>query len=633
MSYHLGVDVGTTYTAAAIGRGGRVEAVTLGARSVSIPTVVCRSGERLLVGEPAARRALTDPGRVAREFKRRVGDPTPLLLGGSPVPAELCMARVVEWVVAQVAATEGEAPASLALTHPANWGEYKLDLLRQGLRHVDLAVDRFVPEPVAAATAYAAQRSLAPGTVVAVYDLGGGTFDAALVRAGDADAPGGAGTGARIVGRPDGVERLGGIDFDHAVYRHVLGAIDVDLDRLDPDDSRVTAALAQLREECVDAKEALSHEADVSIPVMLPERHTEVRLTRRELEDMVRPALDETLVALRRTIASAQLEVDDVAAVLLVGGSSRIPLVGQLVAQELGRPVAVDARPKDAISLGAAHVAMAAATAPAAGGARATGGAGVPLTAASLTPPTGGASELATTTAGDAPGAFAGGRAPDATVVGPGAPGEPAPVGRSAGATGVVPPPAVPVMAGGRPRGRSRALVGVLAAIVVLAAVTAGLLVARSGGSEAADDRPSDEPGDDPPDDEATDDTTTTSTPAGDPDAGTGGLDPAGSGGLGGLGGIGGTDQPAPDPLPGDDWSEAARVRFVEDCTSGIGTQAAVVGGDPAALCGCVYDDMATRVDFATFKSGWSSEEFDPGSEFGQTLTDAIFGCAASGNA
>ena len=139
MSYHLGVDVGTTYTAAAIGRDGRVESATLGTRSVSIPTVVCLAGDGLLVGEPAARRAVTDPRRVAREFKRRVGDPTPLLLGGTPVSAELCMARVVEWVVAQVAATEGAAPASLALTHPANWGEYKLDLLRQALRHVDLA--------------------------------------------------------------------------------------------------------------------------------------------------------------------------------------------------------------------------------------------------------------------------------------------------------------------------------------------------------------------------------------------------------------------------------------------------------------------------------------------------------------
>jgi len=350
MTYHLGIDLGTTYTAAATGRDGRVEAATLGTRSVSVPSVVCLAGDQILVGEPAARRAVTDPGRVAREFKRRVGDPTPLLVGGSPVSAEMLMARVVDWVVTQVAATEGGRPASLAVTHPANWGEYKLDLLRQALRHVGVPADRFVPEPVAAATAYAHQRKPSPGTVVAVYDLGGGTFDAAVLRSG--------GHGFEIVGRPDGIERLGGIDFDHAVFHHVLGAIDLDLDRFDAEDPRAAAGLAQLREECVEAKEALSAETDVSIPVMLPQRHTEVRLTRGEFEAMIRPALDETVVCLRRAIASAGPAEPDLATVLLVGGSSRIPSVSHLVGAELGVPVAVDARPKDAIALGAALVAM-----------------------------------------------------------------------------------------------------------------------------------------------------------------------------------------------------------------------------------------------------------------------------------
>jgi hypothetical protein len=99
----------------------------------------------------------------------------------------------------------------------------------------------------------------------------------------------------------------------------------------------------------------------VSIPVMLPERHTEVRLTRAEFEAMIRPALDETLVALRRAIGSAGVAVPDVHRVLLVGGSSRIPLVGQMVTAALDRPIAVDARPKDAIALGAALTAVAAA--------------------------------------------------------------------------------------------------------------------------------------------------------------------------------------------------------------------------------------------------------------------------------
>src|SRR5690606_28838553 len=91
-----------------------------------------------------------------------------------------------------------------------------------------------------------------------------------------------------------------------------------------------------------------------SIPVLLPGLQTEVRLTRSEFEAMIRPAISETIVALRRAIRSAGVKDDDISAVLLVGGSSRIPLVAQMVGAELGRPIAIDAHPKDAISFGAA---------------------------------------------------------------------------------------------------------------------------------------------------------------------------------------------------------------------------------------------------------------------------------------
>ena len=118
-----------------------------------------------------------------------------------------------------------------------------------------------------------------------------------------------------------------------------LDALGLDAGTLDDLDAGTATGLAQLREECVDAKEALSSETDVTIPVLLPGRQTEVRLTRTEFEAMIRPALDETLVALRRAIASAGVAVPDVSRVLLVGGSSRIPLVGQLVTAALDRPV------------------------------------------------------------------------------------------------------------------------------------------------------------------------------------------------------------------------------------------------------------------------------------------------------
>jgi actin-like ATPase involved in cell morphogenesis len=347
MSYYLGIDLGTTYTAAALERDGLVESLTLGNRTASVPSVVfLRDDGEILVGEAATRRATSEPGRVAREFKRRVGDPTPIILGGTPYAAEMLMARMLRWSVDKAREQQGADPLGIALTHPANWGPYKLDLLTQAVRQVDVEAALLLPEPVAAATFYASQRRLDPNAVVAVYDLGGGTFDAAMVRR--------TATGFEIIGSPEGIERLGGIDFDEAVSAHVRSAIGEALDGLDPEEPASVAAMTRLRQECIDAKEALSSDTDVSIPVFLPNLQTEVRLTRSEFEDMIRPAISETIVALRRSIRSAGVTDDQISAVLLVGGSSRIPLVAQMVGAELGRPIAIDAHPKDAISFGAA---------------------------------------------------------------------------------------------------------------------------------------------------------------------------------------------------------------------------------------------------------------------------------------
>ena len=350
MTYELGVDLGTTYTAAAVHRDGRVEIVTLGNRAASVPSVVLlKEDESILAGDAANRRAVTEPGRVAREFKRRVGDPTPLLLGGTPYSAEAVMARLLRWVVDQVSEREGGPPGGIALTRPANWGPYKRELFDQAMRLADLEHVTTLTEPEAAAIYYASQERIDVGSVIAVYDLGGGTFDAAVLRK--------TGDGWELLGEPEGIERLGGIDVDEAVYQHVRRSLVDEFSRLDPDDPAVMAAVARLRHECVEAKEALSTDTDASIPVLLPNVQTEVRLTRAELEAMIRPTLQDTVGAMQRALRSAGVGPDEVSAVLLVGGSSRIPLVAQLVSAEFGRPVAVDAHPKNAIALGAAMAA------------------------------------------------------------------------------------------------------------------------------------------------------------------------------------------------------------------------------------------------------------------------------------
>jgi actin-like ATPase involved in cell morphogenesis len=348
VGYRLGVDLGTTWTAAAVARDGRVEMATLGTRGAAVPSVIfVRDDESILVGEAASRRGVSEPDRVVREFKRRFGDPTPILVGGTPFAADGLMAKLLRWVVDTVAVREGERPDAVVVTHPANWGPYKLDLLAQAVRMADVGDAVVISEPEAAAISYAGNERMQVGETIAVYDLGGGTFDAAVLRK-TAD-------GFEVLGRPDGIERLGGIDFDEAVFSHVASTLAGTLESIDPDDMSSRSAVARLRDDCIEAKEALSSDTHVVIPVILPAVQTEVRLTRSEFEDLIRPALSPTADALSRSLASAGVLMADLRAVLLVGGSSQIPLVGQLLAERLGCPVAIDAHPKHTVAKGAAR--------------------------------------------------------------------------------------------------------------------------------------------------------------------------------------------------------------------------------------------------------------------------------------
>ena len=359
MGYQLGIDVGTTYTAAAVCRSaGRYwvepEVVTLGTRAATVPSVLFMASDGgIVVGEAAERRALTDPDRVVREFKRRIGDPTPIVVGGRSWAPEELSARLVRWVVDRVAEREGGPAAQIAVTHPAAWGSHKKDLLTAALAAQGLRVT-LLAEPQAAAFHYATQERVAPGSTIAVYDLGGGTFDAAVVRKADRSEAAFGATGFGLLGRPEGLDRLGGIDFDDVVFDHVREGLPAAFSDLDDTDTGVLSAVARVRRECTEAKEALSADTDVSIPVLLPAGGGSVRLHRSEFESMIRPQVEETVDALRSAVHSAGCRPGELSAVLLVGGSSRIPLVAQLVSEGLARPVAVDTDPKNAIAKGAA---------------------------------------------------------------------------------------------------------------------------------------------------------------------------------------------------------------------------------------------------------------------------------------
>lgn len=347
-TFSLGIDLGTSYTAAAVCfRAGIAEIVQLGSRHAEMPSVVFAlpDGE-LLFGDAAERRGAADPGRVAREFKRRMGDTVPILLGGVPYHAHDLTSRMVRDLVTRVTELQGGLPDSVTVTHPANYGPYKRDALRQAILRAGVKDAQLRSEPEAAAVWYASTARLKAGETIAVYDLGGGTFDAAVLRK-EPD-------GFTLLGRPEGIDALGGADFDEAVFKHVLSHLDSKVNWRDANDEDTTRALTRLKRDCVDAKEALSFDIDATIAVSFPTHHSLVRITRHELEHMISPRLEAATAALRTALKSAEVDPSELRAILLAGGSCRIPLIAERLRTTFDRPVALDPHPEHSIALGAA---------------------------------------------------------------------------------------------------------------------------------------------------------------------------------------------------------------------------------------------------------------------------------------
>jgi YVTN family beta-propeller protein len=347
VGYTVGVDLGTTFVAAAVARDGDVEMVELGDRTTVMPASVYAQDDGLLVfGDAAARRALTHPDRVAHQIRRRLGDPAPVMLSGISFPAADLFGALLQDVLARVTADRDEEPDSVVLTRPASWPEITRRAFEEIPRFAGLTRYLTVTEPEAAAAYCAATRHYAEGEIVAVFDLGGGTFEAAVLRR-TAD-------GIELLGTPEGIEQLGGVDFDEAVLSHVYHATGGALSELDDSDPQAAAVLARLRQDCVLAKESLSFDTETTIPVFLPGRHLDIQLTREKFEDLIRAPVQTAIAALDGALRTAAVAPSDVTAALLVGSSSQIPLIERMVAQGLGLATVLDAHPKYAVALGGA---------------------------------------------------------------------------------------------------------------------------------------------------------------------------------------------------------------------------------------------------------------------------------------
>ncbi|MFB9907093.1 type VII secretion-associated protein [Allokutzneria oryzae] len=339
----LAVDFGTSSTCAALSVDGGEPAVVLVDGSPLVPSAVFVAIDgTVFVGREAERQAAIDPARYEPHPKRRM-DEGELLLGNAVVPVARVVGAVLAMVVAEARRVAGGAPVDvLVLTHPADWGSVRLSVLRQAASGLAARVV-LVSEPVAAAVFHVANTGFTGGAL-AVLDVGGGTVDASVVRRG--------GSGFEVLASR-GDPGFGGADIDQALLEHVGTLVSGEdpeawrrlVEGRDLPDRRRRRVL---HEDVRSAKETLSRHAYTDIP--MPPPFSDAHVPRGELERLVRGRLARAVEMLAATVRDSGAQVG---AVFLVGGSSRIPLLGQLVHDRLGVvPTALD-QPETVVARGA----------------------------------------------------------------------------------------------------------------------------------------------------------------------------------------------------------------------------------------------------------------------------------------
>ncbi|HEX6424538.1 MAG TPA: Hsp70 family protein, partial [Acidimicrobiales bacterium] len=346
MGYSLGIDIGAATCAAAIRNETALEPCVLGELGSTMPAVALpRADGTTLVGEAADRHSAYEPTLVARTVTSHLDDPGPIVIDGAHHDPVLLTEALVGTVIDRSAPAPGAVPDHVVLTFPLRSGDAPRALLVEAADRVAGAPVTTVPEPVAAVAKLARDRDLGD-MIVAVVDFGGSTVDVTLVhRSPEA---------FDLVGDPVSMEDFGGVDVDVAMLALVEGAIGDVSSAVDPDDRNAMIALRRLRNACRAAKEALSTADAAVVEVALPHARGRVEVTRQALEDAVEDRMTEAADLVLAAIDGAGLLPADLGLVLLTGGSARMPLFSQLVADRTGLPVVVDDAPELTVCLGAA---------------------------------------------------------------------------------------------------------------------------------------------------------------------------------------------------------------------------------------------------------------------------------------
>ncbi|WP_026421888.1 Hsp70 family protein [Actinokineospora inagensis] len=358
MTLVYGIDFGTSQSALMISTGGTPVVVRdpIAPGESSVPTSVCLDATgRVLVGAAAERARLLRPDLYTSGFKRDFGGPTPTYLGDTPLWSHELAAAVLGFLRDLARSTAPGEPDGVVLTVPAAWevDEQRLVVKAAELAGFDLDRLWLVPEPVAAATDFLDTERL-PLTAL-VYDLGGGTFDCALART---DGNGSFST----AGIPGYLPKLGGRDFDREILERIRAEFPEQSKPLYTatanDDITLLGRRLSLREQAEKLKIRLSRVKSRTETLTPLGPNVQFTLTRAELAGMLKPLLEDTFTTCTATLERAELTWNQIDRVVAVGGSSRLPFVGELLGQYTGLPVVRGDSPELAVVRGATLLAQ-----------------------------------------------------------------------------------------------------------------------------------------------------------------------------------------------------------------------------------------------------------------------------------
>ena len=345
MSKIIGIDLGTTSSCVSVLEGGVATVIPNAEGNRTTPSVVAFKNGEIIVGDAAKRQAITNPNTKS-SVKRSMGTSDKFELEGKKYTPEEISAMILSNLKESAEKYLGEKVDKAVITVPAYFNDAERQATKNAGKIAGLEVERIINEPTAAALAYGLDKQDKSQTIL-VYDLGGGTFDVSILELGD---------GVFEVKSTAGNNRLGGDDFDNRIMDYLIDTFKKDTG---VDLSKDKMAMQRLKEISEKAKKDLSSmtTTQVSAPFISQNEsgplHLDVSLSRAKFEDLIRDLVESTLTPVRNALKDAKLTKNDIDKVIFVGGSTRIPMVFDLVKKELDKEPSLEVNPDEVVAMGA----------------------------------------------------------------------------------------------------------------------------------------------------------------------------------------------------------------------------------------------------------------------------------------